>query len=567
MTAGGNMDKKKLLALTAGICIAIAAVWLRLLYIDTDFWYDEACSWVTASKDFPFGIMDNLLHLDLQHTPLYFFLLHFWMKIFGENEIAIRSLSVIFGIAAVPVTFVVSKKLFSNKIAILSTAIAAVSPVLCFFSVEARMYPAVVFLVLLSLNYLIDFEQKENNFKSLIKLVITNLLIPYTFVGGIFYNIALWCCYGKYLHQTNKPKFKLYCKGLIAELTGLIPYIILIAYYAKMRSIFIVKHEGLLAFANVVEAIRNFFGATLVDNIYWPAVDTYTVDFLFAALVVLPCVYFIYGIVQGFKKSDGFVKTLYNIFILIFVLAVVSALFQINVFTVRYILYLLPPLFILSVYGLSKKISMRHLTVFAGYFIICSLVFNFYYSVHTKDLKTKAFRAVQYEVKQLGFGADDLLILPFGADAPYYFRTSDTPRVFDFDFHKQARNPYNNDLYDKKQQKVLAGAGKYELILDAVYEDKIFSDNFYKYFINNVNKTVPSGHYVVIALYSSDANSLVTIDELRKSIVNPRDVENRTVDILLKKFMYDIRLMLSYDFLPVKSYTKDNYTYVIYRKP
>ena len=99
------------------------------------------------------------------------------------------------------------------------------------------MYPIAVFLVLLSLNYLIDFEQKEDT-KSLVKLIITNLLIPYTLVGGIFYNITLFTFYTIYLNTYKKERLNKYLKGEIFELAGLIPYIILISYYAKMRSIF-----------------------------------------------------------------------------------------------------------------------------------------------------------------------------------------------------------------------------------------------------------------------------------------------------------------------------------------
>ena len=135
------MDKKKVLPILLIVFVIVATIYFRLLNIDTAFWYDEACSWFSAKQEFPMGIINNLLHLDLQHTPLYFFLLHFWMKIFGNSEIAIRSLSVIFGILTVPLVYIVSKKVASEKVAILSTLVTAMSPLLVFFSVEARMYP------------------------------------------------------------------------------------------------------------------------------------------------------------------------------------------------------------------------------------------------------------------------------------------------------------------------------------------------------------------------------------------------------------------------------------------
>ncbi len=559
------MDKKKVLSFIFFAVVIIVSIWLRLLYIDAPFWYDEACSWVTAKMSFPFGIIDNLLHRDLQHTPLYFFLLHFWMKMFGESEVSIRILSVIFGIATVPLAYIVSTKVISKLTATIIMAITAVSPVLVFFSVEARMYPLVVFFVLLSLNYLIDFERK-GDVKSLVKLVIANLLIPYTFVGGILYNISLALCYGWYLFKNNRERFKLYLKGLITEIVLLLPYFIMVLNYAKMRNIFVIRHEGVMHFSHFVEVVRNFFGVTLVNNLYWPSVEAYTFDFLFALLVVVPCVYFIYGFVQGLRSSKDFLKVLYRIVLVNLILAILFAVLQVNVFTVRYVLYLLPPVFILSIIGLRDRISLLHLKVFASLFVCGSLIFTINYAPQSKHLKEMAFKAVQLQAKELEMNADDIVIAPFGADAPYYFRLADTPRVLDFDFHKEARNPFNDKLYDKDQQGKLVGDTKYQVIFDAVYLDKIFSDNFYKYFVENVNMAVPSGRYVLFAFYGADANSVVNLKQLRTSIDGLRDVKDNTIDVLLKKFVYDMQILLSYDFIFVKSFTKDNYTYLLFQK-
>lgn len=106
------MDKKKFSNEWVFLFIVIAmAVVLRFVYIDIPLWYDEACSWFTAIQKFPFGIIDNLLTLDLQHTPLYFFALHFWMKMFGDTEVMLRVFSLIFGVGTVPLVYFLQKNL------------------------------------------------------------------------------------------------------------------------------------------------------------------------------------------------------------------------------------------------------------------------------------------------------------------------------------------------------------------------------------------------------------------------------------------------------------------------
>lgn len=560
------MDKKKLINIGLFILFAAVTIGLRLLYLRTDLWYDEACSWFTAIQSFPFGIMDNLKNLDVQHTPLYFFLLHFWIKMFGDFEVNMRILSLIFGIATIPMVYTVANKITSKPQALFATALAAVNPVLVLFSVEVRMYPIVVFLVLLSLNYLIDFE-RENNSKSLIKLVIVNLLIPYTLVGGILYNIALFACYGLYLHNNKKKVLKKYLIASGIEFILLIPYFILISYYAKMRSIFVVAHEGNLELFHVIDIIRNFFGAQIANNIYWPTIEPYNLTFVFCILVIVPCVYFLYGFIQGRKSiDDKFLETLYNVFIVSFCLSVVFSIFRVNVFTVRYILHLLPPVLILSVIGLFNKLTVKHCKIVLSLVILAFASYSIYNAAPFGKTKTLAFKTVRLEADKLHLGVDDMIIMPFGADAPYYFRNLTAPRVFNFDFHKGVRNPYSDIYYDKLQQNKMAGRLKYLVIYSAVNANGVFSDNFLKYFITNVNQTVPSGRYVLIAFYGSDVNSITSIEQLRSTIKNEYAVEGRVLEIMLKKYLCDMSIMLNLDFDFVKSFKQDNYTFFLYRK-
>lgn len=561
-----ELNRSNIISIISFVVIMIVAVLLRCMFLHTDVWYDEACSWFTAKQSFPGGIINNLLTRDLQHTPLYFFVLHFWMKIFGEGEVAMRTLSIIFGIASVPLVFTAAKKITNTVNSLLATAVVAVSPLLVLFSVEVRMYPIVVFLVLLSLNYLIDFEQKED-LKSLVKLVIANVLIPYTLVGGILYNLALAIVYSVYLFRNKKDVFKTYIKAVGIEFGLLMPYFILIGYYAKLRSVFVISHEGYLEFFQIVDVIRNFFGSTLVANIYWPSIDPYVINFLFTILVIVPCVYFIIGLIKSVKSENKILQVVTSICILSFIFSIVFSMFRVNVFTVRYILYLLPPMFICSILGLFEKFSAKHVKIFLSLFILAS-VFYSYYSVSTfKTLKTLSYKTVKLEADKLGLSVDDMIILPFGADAPYYFRSLTAPRVFDFDFHKEARNPYNKHFYDPKQYKPMSDISlRGQEVYYAVFSNLILSKAYSNYFLNNVNATVPTGRYVMLALYGSDANSIVSLEDLRKSIPNSQAVDFRVLDVLFKKFLIDTRALLDLDFNLVKVYTKDNFTFYLYQK-
>lgn len=547
--------KKKIILI---LILFIIALGFRFLYMDNALWYDEACSWATATDNA--GIMHNLLNVDLQHTPLYFVLLKFWIKFFGQSETAMRSLSLIFGALTVPFSYIVGNKISKN--AIFSSMVCAVSPLLVLFSSEVRMYSLVVFLVLLSINFLIDYEQKGDK-KSLLKLVGINILIPYTFVGGILYNLSLIICYSAYLLKNKKDKLRQYLSFEVIEFSFLIPYFILISHYAKLRSIFVISHEGILKFSHVIDAIRNFFGATIETNIYWVSDGSYNINFKFALLVIIPCIYFVIGFIKALKSENKFIKTLSTILLCNFIFAVIFAVFKVNVFTSRYILYLLPPVIMLSVIGLSEKFSVKHFKTFLILFILACGVFNVQNSFVMRKNKSLALESPAIESDELGLSTDDIVILPFGADAPYYFRSLTRPRVFNSDFHKTARNPYGL-YYDSGDSKTMAGKGKYKLIFDKINEDKVFSKKYFDYFTQNVTAIVPKGRYVLLAMYDTDNNAIIDINVLRKQIkeVNEKNI----LDSLFKKYMCDTIAMLNMDFIFLKSYKKDNFTYYIFQK-
>ena len=96
--------------------------------------------------------------------------------------------------------------------------------------------------------------------------------------------------------------------------------------------------------------------------------------------------------------------------------------------------------------------------------------------------------------------------------------------------------------------------------------DSVISQNYFKYFVENVNMTVPKGRYVMLALYGDDAKSLVTPEQMKAPIHLENDVNKNLLGIMFQKYLIDTRSMLDADFNFIKGYTQDNYTFLIYQK-
>jgi uncharacterized membrane protein len=85
--------------------------------------------------------LQSLAIEDAHLTPLYFVLVRLWASIFGDSVAAIRSFSALCGCLLLPVTYGLAIELFQRRrVALMSTALVAVSPIQLIYAQEARMY-------------------------------------------------------------------------------------------------------------------------------------------------------------------------------------------------------------------------------------------------------------------------------------------------------------------------------------------------------------------------------------------------------------------------------------------
>lgn len=130
----------------AGVIVALGwAVALRFVSRSA-LWLDEAQTVTIASR--PLAGIPPALRLD-GAPPLFYLLLHGWMRVVGTSPTAVRSLSGLFGVAALPVVWLVARRHANVTVAWIATLVLAVSPFAIYYSTEARMYSLVVLLVLL----------------------------------------------------------------------------------------------------------------------------------------------------------------------------------------------------------------------------------------------------------------------------------------------------------------------------------------------------------------------------------------------------------------------------------
>jgi len=114
-------------------------------------WYDDFLSIVMyGTNHVTLGAALVELAEQSAHPPLYHIVLFEWMRIFGDSELATRTLSNLHIAGATVCLYALAFKLFGRRVAIASSLIFAFSYTAIFFANEVRSYAQSLFLVTLS---------------------------------------------------------------------------------------------------------------------------------------------------------------------------------------------------------------------------------------------------------------------------------------------------------------------------------------------------------------------------------------------------------------------------------
>jgi mannosyltransferase len=154
------------LAVEVAVVLALGlAVWLRF-WASSALWLDEALTVDIARA--PLHAIPGLLRDD-GAPPLYYYLLHFWMDVFGQSNLATRSLAGLLGVVNIPVAWLTGYRVGARGWAeekqedLASTErearhergrttawavalLVATSPFVIYYDTEARMYGMVILL-------------------------------------------------------------------------------------------------------------------------------------------------------------------------------------------------------------------------------------------------------------------------------------------------------------------------------------------------------------------------------------------------------------------------------------
>jgi len=125
-------------------------------------WLDEAYSAIMARESIA-RIHERMVYD--AGPPLYYDLLHLWRSVFGESEIALRSLSLLFALITTVLVYQIALQFFAKPVALTACAFWVLSPLGIFYASEARNYTLLTALMAMYTLFLLRFIRSERRFE------------------------------------------------------------------------------------------------------------------------------------------------------------------------------------------------------------------------------------------------------------------------------------------------------------------------------------------------------------------------------------------------------------------
>ncbi len=164
--------------------LVLVNFFLKLIYLSSNsIGGDEPFSIFYAQLDIP-AIVQMLYGEN--NPPLHFFFLHYWIRLFGISEFAVRFPSLIFSSLTVYFIYKIGKTFFNYRIALTAALIFTFSSFHLVFAHEARVYPLFALLTSVSMFYFLKTCYEEANLKNYVYLTLANILLLYAHYFGFF---------------------------------------------------------------------------------------------------------------------------------------------------------------------------------------------------------------------------------------------------------------------------------------------------------------------------------------------------------------------------------------------
>jgi mannosyltransferase len=422
ITLRGSPSAKHLVVKHSGwafCCLLLLGFGIRLYNLTFhSLWLDEAVSVYLAS--FPLSeVIRQGMTLQEPNPPLYHLSLAVWMRVFGSGEAAIRLFSAFLGTLYLPSIYLLGRRLFSSRLSLVATLLAAVNPFLVWYSQEARMYALVATLSVWSV-YCFVRALDTPRWSWWLAYVVLTVSSLYTHLYAVFVLPAEFILLLLYARRRRAAvKQGMFCWG--ASLLCFSPWL----WRAWQLSASTPSWRPSLGLgAMVMECLEAFTVRQVPWSGTWLGVTLAALAIVAAAGILLP------GLTRraagrwGWKQTDVRARAFLALWLLLPLLAAYVLSFRQQIFTVYYLIVIVAPLLLAFGAGIENAASLHK---GAGLVTLLLVLVPFWYGLQHEwslEQRKEEWRAAARYVEEHASPGDavlchaDYVRIPF----QYYFR-------------------------------------------------------------------------------------------------------------------------------------------------
>jgi mannosyltransferase len=208
--------------LSLAVIVVLTAVLDAWSLAARSIWIDEGVSLQAAHFD-----RDEFLHFitrEEMNMAFYHLLLRVWIRL-GDDEVTVRSLSLLAALATLPAIYVLARRLFSPRVGLLSALFLGLNPMHYSYARETRAYALTLLLVVLG-SYLFLRATSEGRVREWIAYVLVMTLAVYSHFFAIFVIVA----HGGYLLLRRDSRLRPAVLSFAALAVLLVPILAYIAF-------------------------------------------------------------------------------------------------------------------------------------------------------------------------------------------------------------------------------------------------------------------------------------------------------------------------------------------------
>lgn len=454
---GLSLDKSDwfVLLVSLGVFTAISLATIA----SSSIWFDEAFGAYLIRFDFWHVAVYTASDV---HPPLYYWFLKLWGMLFGTDEFALRSMSVLFAGVAIVFGFLIAKRLFGRQAAWLGLVLMVLSPMLVRYGQEMRMYTLVTAIAFAATYALIVATESKRRLHWVIYGILVGLgMWTHYFIALVW--LSHWAWRAWTVREKNKTKKK-FLQAFFSK-QWILAHVVAIGVFlpwmpALVRQVLDVQINGFWIPPVVSATLPNF----LTNVLYYQdqeTVNSWATLFLITLSVIVTVL-----AVRLLRTLDGDKRRAYTLILtLAFVPVVLLFLASMPPLRSSFVdRYLIPsalaiPLFTAVTLTLSAKILKPVWQKTIGGLIVIAMVFGIYNVYHlgnfNKTLHTT--NNTRQIIESITAKASDGQ--PIIADSPwlYYeaaFYSTDKHPVYFIDANTEYKYGSLNMLRDSDQHKI-----------------------------------------------------------------------------------------------------------------